>query len=286
MFEAFSRSWAITKLSLDVIRKDKELIFFPILAGFFSFLFIVAILFPSVIAVLIAGSKPALSGIVVLSLFFVYFGLAFIATFFSVCVVYTTKKRFEGGNATFGESIGFAFKKVHLIFYWSLLSASVGLVLRFIENLAEKNRGIGALLLKVVYYLLGALWSVVTVFVIPAMVYHDLTPFAAIKKTVESLKKTWGESLIRYYGVGLVQFLFMLLGIIVFVILFWASSVLGIFGIIPIIILAVIYFVGVVVFFSLINSIFNTALYAYANKGKLPKEYRNDIMQKAFVSRK
>jgi len=286
MFDAFSRSWAIAKLSLDVIRKDKELILFPILAGFFSFLFIVAILFPSVIAVLIAGSMPKLSGVVILSLFIIYFGLAFISTFFSVCVVYTTKKRFEGGNATFGESIGFAFKKVHLIVYWSLVSASVGLILRFIENLAEKNKGIGAILLRVVYYLLGALWSVVTVFVVPAMVYHDLTPFAAIKRTVESLKKTWGESLIRYYGVGLVQFLFVVLGIIGCFVLFFAGSFFGVVGIVSAVIIAIIYFVGVIVFFSLLSSIFNTALYAYANKGKLPKEYKSDIMQKAFVSRK
>jgi len=138
VFEAFSRSLAITKLSLDVIKKDKELLLFPVLSGIFSFLFIISLLFPTVIVGLLSSSgKPAITGLGILLLFIVYFGLAFIATFFNVCIVYTTKKRFEGGNASFSESIKFAFSRIHLIFAWSLLSATVGLILRFIENLAE-----------------------------------------------------------------------------------------------------------------------------------------------------
>jgi hypothetical protein len=62
-------------------------------------------------------------------IFLTYLGLAFIATFFNVCVVYTVKIRFEGGNATFMESLKFALSKIGLIFYWSLISATVGLVL-------------------------------------------------------------------------------------------------------------------------------------------------------------
>ena len=287
MFEAFSRSLAITKLSLDVIKKDKELLLFPVLSGIFSFLFIISLLFPTVIVGLLSSSgKPAITGLGILLLFIVYFGLAFIATFFNVCIVYTTKKRFEGGNASFSESIKFAFSRIHLIFAWSLLSATVGLILRFIENLAEKSKGVGRFVLNITHYLLGAVWSIITLFVVPAMVYKNIGPFDAIKNSVESLKKTWGESLIRYYGVGLVQFFFIILGVVFGIGLFLTSSLFGVVGMVFAILFIIAYFVLVIVFFSLINSIFNTALYAYANKGKLPKEYRKDIMQNAFVSRK
>jgi hypothetical protein len=35
----WGRSWAITRTSFGLIGKDKEMIWFPLLAGFFSLLF-------------------------------------------------------------------------------------------------------------------------------------------------------------------------------------------------------------------------------------------------------
>ena len=49
MAGVFSRSWHITKLSFRVIKQDKELLLFPILAGIFSIIFIFAMLFPTLI---------------------------------------------------------------------------------------------------------------------------------------------------------------------------------------------------------------------------------------------
>ena len=47
--------------------------------------------------------------------------------------------------------------------------------------------------------------------------YMHLCPTEAIKKSIDTYKKTWGESLVRYFGLGLMQFLFMMLGIVVIV---------------------------------------------------------------------
>src|SRR5258708_38447565 len=129
---AFSRSWHLTKLTFDVINKDRELLWFALLSFLFSAVFAIAMIFPTVIAALLEQgvSTDSMGFFEYLILFITYFGLAFIATFFNVCVVYTTKIRFEGGNATFGESLKFAFSKAGLIAQWSLLSASVGLLLR------------------------------------------------------------------------------------------------------------------------------------------------------------
>ncbi|MCK7468186.1 MAG: DUF6159 family protein [Desulfosudis oleivorans] len=94
-------------------------------------------------------------------LFLTYLGLAIIATFFNVCVVYTAKTRFEGKNATSGDAVRFAFSGFGIILAWSLLAATVGLILRVIDNAAERMGGIGALLLKITTSLLGAAWSLV-----------------------------------------------------------------------------------------------------------------------------
>lgn len=284
----FKRSWEITKLTFHVMKEDKELILYPILAGIFSLMFILALLVPTIIvAVFEQAGVPAFGIIEYILLFIVYFGLAFIATFFNTCVVYTAKKRFEGGNATPGETFKFAFSKIHLIAMWSALAATVGLLLRVLENMARKAKGLGGVLLHILRSVLGLAWSLVTIFVVPAMVYHDLTPFDAIKKSISVLKKTWGESLVRYLGLGMVQGLVTFLVLIPIIILSIGFFVTGAFiAVAVMILLAIIWVTMVTMVFNIANSIFNTALYEYASSGNVPGGYTKDMMEHAFKNTK
>mgnify|MGYP001617722254 CR=1 FL=1 len=125
-------------MSFSVIGKDKELLLFPILATIFSGLFLVAILFPTLITGYIEDTLNTSDVFIYLILFLVYLGLAFIGTFFNVCVVYTAKIRFKGGDATFMESIRFAFSRLHVIFLWSVLSAIVGVLLA-LDDFTDEN---------------------------------------------------------------------------------------------------------------------------------------------------
>lgn len=287
MSNAFSRSWEITKLSFHVIKQDKELLLFPLLAGIFSILFMAAMIFPAIATSFLQGAAQQPFGIFEYAIIFVtYLGIAFIATFFNVCVVYTTKVRFDGGNATFGESIKFALSKVHLIFAWSLVSATVGLILRILDRMAERAGQAGRMVLGILIAVLGMAWSIVAIFVVPGMVYYNLGPIEAIKSSVQTLRKTWGESLIRYFGLGLMEFLFIASGIVVAVMLFILLSGLGIFAIVAVLIMAILYLLGVILVFNVANSIFNTALYVYADTGKIPKGYSKEIMHDAFKSNK
>ena len=287
MPNAFSRSWEITKLSFSVIRQDKELLLFPFLAGIFSITFILAMLFPTLIALVFKGIGMRSAGALQYALWFVaYFGLAFIATFFNVCVVYTAKVRFKGGNATFWESIKFALSRIHIIFYWSILSATMGIILRILDNMAERAGKGGKILLGILSSVLGMAWSIITIFVVPGMVYNNLGPIGAIKKSMQILRKTWGESLIRHFGLGLVELVFFVAGIIISIPLVLVAIGMGIYGILFAVLLIIIYFITVGIVFSIANSIFNTALYVYADTGKIPKGYSKDVMANAFKSRK
>jgi len=277
---AFSRSWEITKLSFQVISDDKELLLFPLLATIFSMLYLLTLLFPSIITVYLSGNDPVYGGLEFLLIFATYLGLAFIATFFNVCVVYTTKKRFEGGNATFMESIKFAVSKIYLIFMWALVSATVGLILRLIERAAEKAGRGAQILLRVITSALGFVWGLVTIFVIPVMVYEGLGPFDSIKSSINVLKKTWGESLIRHFGLGLAQLGFLIIGAAIFIPLFMLT-----FNFI-LVILAVLYVLIVILIFSVANTIFNTALYVYASTGKTPDHFTDEVMQGAFIRKR
>jgi hypothetical protein len=280
---AFQRSWEITKLSFDVMMKDKELLLFPIIGGIFSLLFLIAMVVPFVLDGFVPDS---ISGLLFWILIFIlYFGLAFIATFFNVCTVYTIKSRFDGKNATFWESIKFAFSKIHLVVAWAIVSAVVGLILRILEDIAEQLGGIGEIIMKVIISLIGVAWSLLTAFVIPVMIYKNIGPMTAIKESAHTFKKTWGESLIRYYGLGFVQVGLIILGIVLTAI----AVVLTInVPVLPLVFIAIgiIYILAVVTFFSVANTVFNTALYVYATTGKAPKGYKEDVLKHAFEKKK
>ena len=283
----FTRSWMLTKLSFRVIKQDKEMLLFPLLAGIFSIAFAVALIYPTIVVELMrvsasADAEPVFTVLDYVLLFVAYFGLAFIATFFNVCVVFTTKTRFEGGDATFMDSLKFALSKIHLIFMWSFVSASVGILLRMLDNVAERFGAIGKLVIGIIVGLLGMVWSVITIFVVPAMVYHDLGPIQAVKQSVSTLKQTWGESLVRHYGLGFISFLFALLGVAITVGMAMTLGALGPVGIYITIGFAVVYFIMLTLIFNVANSVYNTALYAYANTGQAPGDFDEQTMVSAF----
>ncbi len=285
MVGAFSRSWQITKLSFGVIKSDKELLLYPIFSFIFSLIYMIALLFPRIILAIINGTFE-FSGLVILDyilLFVTYFGTAFIATFFNVCVVYTAKRRFAGENARFFGAIGFAFSRFFRIAQWSFVAASVGVILYMLDQLAEKLGPVGGTLLKILRNLLSMAWGIVTIFIVPGIVYYNLSPGAAIKKSIATLKKTWGESLIRHFGLGLAQFVVTLLVILIFgaitVALFIFFSVLGLLIGLGVLIIALIITFLV---FGVAHQVFNVALFEYADKGKVPKGYTKDVMKEAF----
>jgi hypothetical protein len=282
---AFSRSWMITKLTFAVINKDRELLWFALLSFIFSTLFSIAMIFPSVVPVLLENdfSRDSLQVFEYVMIFLTYFGLAFIATFFNVCVVYTTKIRFEGGNATFGESIRFAFTKIPLIFQWSLLSATVGLLLRLLHNLASNLGKVGQLVASILIGLLGMAWSIVTIFVVPVLVYEGLGPIDAIKKSTQVIKKTWGESLIKAIGLGLIQFfVFFLIFILAGALTYGLATAFDVVGLLVGLGIGILSMLLAGLVFTVASTIFNTALYVYANNNMVAAGFSEEIVKGAF----
>lgn len=287
MAGVFSRSWELTKTSFGVIKKDKELIVYPTLSMIFSLIFILAMLFPTIIIKILDEMKVSPFGILEYTLIFLtYLGLAFIATFFNVCVVYTASMRFSGKNATLGGSTKFAFSKIHLILLWSLVSATVGLLLRGIERIGDRSRGAGRIIVYITRSLLGVLWSIVSIFVVPIMVYQNVGPFKAIKKSVQILKKTWGESLVKVFTLGTIEILFILTGLFLFIPLIVLIAPLGVYAILIAVGLMIFYLLGVILVFNVANQIFNTALYVYSETGKVVEGYDSKTMKGAFKQKK
>lgn len=76
--------------------------------------------------------------------------------------------------------------------------------------------------------------------------------------------------------------MFILLGIVITVILFFVLVGLGSIGILITIAIAVLYFLSIILAFNVANTIFNTALFVYSDTGKILEGYNRETMQNAF----
>lgn len=284
----FKRSWGLTKTSFRIVKEEKELIVFSVLSILFSLLLLAVFAIPYLLSSVISAfsSFAGWSVLHYVLVFVIYFGLAFIATFFNVCVVYTAAIKFSNGDPRFGKTINYAFSKVHLIAAWSMISATVGLFLYFLENLARNMKGVGKILVLVLRGLLGFTWSLTTIFVIPSMVYHNLGPLAAIKKSTQVLKKTWGELLVKGMGMGLIFLVFLVAGIVVAVPFGMLAFNIGGMYTIAVILLFIFYVIILAIIFGVAGKVYDTALYVYAETGVVVGGYSKENLEGAFKVKK
>lgn len=277
MFGSFKKSWQLTKATFKIINKDKKLLLFPVFSAIFSALFVLALIIPSLFF------NNSLSFIFI---FFLYFGLSFIATFFNVGVVYQVKNIIEGKKVNIKETMSFAFSKFKAVFIWSIISATVGLILRLIDALAEKVGGIGETLIKLSTSIIGGMWGFVTIFVVPIIVYKDISPAKAIAESSEKIKKKWGENLVRNIGFGVAEFIFIMLGVFALILGLVILSPLGFTVTTIYISLLAIYFVFVIMYFNVANAVFNTTLYVYSETGKMPLDFSEETAENLFSKKK
>ena len=104
-------------------------------------------------------------------------------------------KRLDGGNPTIGDGFAIANSRLANILGYAFIAATVGLILRAIQ---ERVGFLG----KIVVGLIGAGWSVATYLVVPVLVAREIGPIDAVKESASLLRRTWGENVIGQAGMG------------------------------------------------------------------------------------
>ena len=125
----------------------------------------------------------------------------------------------------------------------------------------------------------GLAWTLVTFLVIPIFVVEGLTVGAAVKRSAELFKRTWGENMAAQFGFGILGFLMSLPAILVIVLGAVAGSgvALGIA-----ILVGVVWIVAVAVTLAALNAIFQTALFHYAAGGQTLGPFGHGALATAF----
>src|SRR5262249_25650444 len=256
----FSRSWQLVKQSFAILRSDKQLMLFPVLSAI-SCLIVTAIIATGRTLVMIAslafcaanGAEflPTSWPLFLIGMFTMYVANYFIIVFFNVALVGVANSRLMGGTWTFRDGIELAWARKGTILQWALVAATVGMVLRTLE---ERMGLIGRIIMRII----GVAWTLACYFVVPVLAFEDLTPIQAVKRSSKLFRDTWGEKVIGGFSLSLVSLVLMLPGIG----LWFAAMVLGgIKGLIAGTILMILYFIMLSVLMSAVQGVFNAALY-------------------------
>jgi hypothetical protein len=284
VFERIAASYALAVSSFKVLLQDKKLIIFPILSGLGCLLVVASFALPFVAHPqwLDFQNNQANNGQVpwwtYVVAFAFYFCNYFVITFCNAALISCALIRFNGGEPTIGDGLSAAVSRLPQILAWALVSATVGLILKAIENSNEKFG-------RFISSILGTAWTVMTFFVVPVLVVEKVGPIDAVKRSIAVLKKTWGEALVGRFGMGLFLFLLALPAVLlVFAGIALLAGALKAVGVV-LLVLAVLYFLLYAAVSSAVQGIFVGALYQYAAHGAVPSGFDQSYLDSAFQSK-
>lgn len=288
----FARSWSLFKSTLAVLNADKELVWFPILASIVTVvvsivLFVagatLAAAFPSagqtVAALLEEGENGSLLGMALIfaGLFLYLLVMYFISNYFMTGMAGAALMRFHGEDPTFGDGLRIAGSRLGSIFGFSVIAATVGVVLSALRGRSSNGNAGG----QIAAALGGAAWGIVTFLVIPVIAATGAGAIDAIKQSASLLRKTWGEQLIGTGGIGLVFGLAILAVVALtagLAILVSSSAA----AVIVVVALGILVAVLLAVLNGALSGIYKAAVYNYAVSGEVAEQFDAGMIQGAF----
>lgn len=278
MFARLSRSWSLIKASAGVLAQDKELLVFPLLSAICTLLVVAAFVLPALGLGALDGLRSGGVSVAMYVLGFLFYLVQyFVIFFFNSALVGAALIRLDGGDPTLRDGLRIASSKWVSILGYAAIAATVGLILR---SLQERAGWLG----RIVVGFLGVAWTVASFLVVPVLVSRDVGPLDAIKESALLLKKTWGENLIGQGGVGLV-----------FSLIFVAMTVLGALAIVGaamsgsgvviglVVALMVIAFLLAALIHAALSGIYSAALYRYAVGQEASTGFDGQLLQRAFA---
>ncbi|MYH00227.1 MAG: hypothetical protein F4011_12715 [Acidimicrobiaceae bacterium] len=270
-------TWQLAKTSWAVLKKDRELLWIPVLSFLVSAAVIGVVLALTFVTMSTTSSHGDTSMSVNPAMIVVFvvgaLVLGIISVFFNGALVAGAHERLTGGDPTVRSAVGRAFARIGGLVPWALITTTVGLVL---QALRDRAGWLG----RIVTHMLELAWEVVTFLTVPAIVIDNVGAIEGLKRSASLLRNTWGENIAARVGFGLLGFVLILPAAVV-VGLFIASgwTVLMVIGVIA----GAAWVAVVMVVLTALNAVFQTALYLYATTGMPPTGFEQAPLEQTFA---
>jgi hypothetical protein len=264
---AIGRGFRLARASWSVVTEERQLLLLPVLS-FVASLAVIAVFALGIFGIGIPESEDDIGAGFYILAFVFYVAMSFVTIFFNAAVIGAATERLEGRQASLTIGLALARRHIGQIFVWAVITATVGMILRVVQERA----GIFG---RVLAGLLGIAWNAITFFVVPVLLYEPVTAPEAITRSASIFKARWGEQFTGNATIGLAVFLVALAVAIPFFALSTAVPMVGI----PLLVLAI----GVVAAAgAACSGVFNAALYRYATTGEAAAPFSRDDLDAAF----
>lgn len=277
MFDKLAHSWELVKASATVLDADRKLLLFPLLSAICTLLVAASFFVPVfVLGGLTDAPRESMPMWFWVTMFVFYVVQYTIIFFFSTALVGAALMRMDGGEPTIADGLRIAMAHLPAILGYALIAATVGVILRALQ---ERAGFIG----RWIVGLLGVAWTVATFLTVPVLVSRNVGPIDAVKGSAELLKRTWGENLAGNVGMGLV------FGILIAVVAFGgialvilaASADATALGI-AIMALAILCVILLALVQAALQGIYSAALYRFATTGDATDGFDQALVADAF----
>jgi hypothetical protein len=279
----FARSLMLMRASFGVLAADVELLVLPLISGIACLALGAAFMWPlftsEALKHVSEQADPVMPGWFWGWLFVFYFVQYFIVIFFNTALVGAATARLAGSDPTLSSALSLAVARLGPILGYALISATIGVALRWI---GERFGFVG----RIVESTLGVLWTVATFLVVPILAAEGVGPVKAIERSTEMLRDTWGENIIGNAGIGVVT---SALGVIVMV-----GGIGG--GMLAVdrgnvdagflmigfssIVLVALFLVS-----ATLSGIYQAAVYYYTLTGRPPRGFDEGLVRSAFAAK-
>ncbi|HEX3912211.1 MAG TPA: DUF6159 family protein [Steroidobacteraceae bacterium] len=282
MFDKISRSWSLAGQCWNVLKADPALLVFPLLSSIVLFVLLASFALP--VFALVHGLHPAVVDdtthtrryMLYITLYAFYFVSYAVMMFFNSALISVALKRLDGEPAGVGEGLQMALARLPAILGYAAIAASVGTVLRAIE---ERVGFIGRIVIAVI----GAGWTIATAMTLPVLIEEDVGPVEAISRSLALLRRNWGENVIGNGSISLgVAVVAIPIGILILFMVFAAMSAHSSGMIFLAIALFVLTMVALGLVSSTLHSIYTAALYRFATGSKENAGIDSDLLADAY----
>lgn len=257
LFTRLKMGLVLTKDSLLVIKHNPRLALFPIVSGIAGLAFLTIFLG---ITFGLAQIDP--EGGILVGLLVIYLGLTFISSFFTAALVHQTREVLSGGEISLKAGMAAAWEKKWLLFVWSVVAATVGVIINAIENSDSRLARTFAMIFSVA-------WTLMTFLIIPIIMFERTSATGMFKESARKFKQTFGETPVSLIGISVVSFLLVIPFAAVGGLLLSADLVVAAVGV---------FLFGIATSFIIsqtLQGVVKTALYYYAEEGVKPEEFDN-----------
>ena len=274
MFDRLKRSFRLVGASAQVLRQDNHLMLFPVISAVALLLVVAAFALPlfgfeSIDGIGRGGFYSAA--------FLFYVVEYFVIFYFNAALVGAVMIRLDGGSPTLGDGLRIANSRIGTILGYAVISATVGVILRAIQ---ERVGFIGRLIAG----LIGAGWAVATFLVVPVIVTSDRGATGAISESTALLKRTWGENVAGQVGMnaafGLLYFAVVAGAVLLGLLLATTAAAPVLFLLLAVI--AVLAFLGCMLMHATLTGIYAAVLYRYAVGGDGAPGFDRSVLDAAF----